>query len=92
MSAPLVEWLALEFLFLPFVLRLGPFGRMVFAQFGTDLGLDRIFLEWPQQYRLILVRLEQRDGARRLRFDRPRHVWRWTRRKLNRRTGMLNKA
>lgn len=42
--APLMERMALEFLFV----RVEPFGRMVFAQHGADIGLDRADLERSQ--------------------------------------------
>ena len=64
-AAPLVGRLALGFLFLPYDHGSGHSGGIVFAQFGIDLGLDRIIpSQWPQQYRLDLVRLEQRSTAR----------------------------
>jgi hypothetical protein len=79
-----MERLALEFLFV----RVGPLGRMVFAQFGADIGLDRAQLKWAQQHRH--VHKLGLDLARRVRLDRPRHVGRAFRRVIASTRRMLN--
>ena len=86
MPPPLMERVALEFLFV----RVGPLGRMVFAQHGADIGFDRALLERPQQYRYQHIEELGLDLARRVWLDRPRRVRRAFRHLIASTRRMLN--